>query len=70
MMPQPEHDLRECFEVSFIGMRYGRLEVVHDDRLAEGNVHVPARSDHASKVLNVWGGMRGPPYLCVTFSPL
>src|SRR5215831_17581324 len=35
-MPQPEKDLRECLEVGFIGTRYGRLEVVHDDRFAEG----------------------------------
>jgi len=45
MMPQPEQDLRERLEVGFICVRYGRLEVVHDDRLAEGIVYVPARSD-------------------------
>jgi len=44
MMPQPVEDLRVCFKVGFICVRYGRLEVVHDDRLAEGIVvHVAAQ---------------------------
>jgi hypothetical protein len=50
MIPQPVHDLRKRLEVGFIGARYGRLEVVHDDRQTEGVgivivVQVPARGD-------------------------
>jgi len=30
------HDLRKRLQVGFIGVRYGRLEVVHHDRQAEG----------------------------------
>jgi hypothetical protein len=45
---QPVEDRRERREVGFIGARYGRLEVVHHDRQAEGLglvivVRVPAR---------------------------
>jgi hypothetical protein len=50
MMPQPQQDLRECLDAGFICVRYGRLEVVHHDRQAEGLglvivVQVPAGSD-------------------------
>jgi hypothetical protein len=57
MMPQPVEDLREGLKVGSIGVRYGRLEVVHDDRLTKRIVvHVPALSDPRLK-----GIVRGKP---------
>jgi hypothetical protein len=58
-MPQPVLDLRECPEVGFIGVRYGRLEVVHHHRQAEGLglvivVQVPAGSDPRLKGFEKW----------------